>query len=160
MGVVTRLLDQFNDKYSRICHLDFLSIDKYVSVESTHSIIKENKATIQNVLRQNQIKIVDSINDTYSSQFCNDIQAILHEKYSIEATIGKHISKNHLNLHIIHNALYYKGISDPHNNSHDGIAVQHITLEDFMSNASAALSSVIHELLIKNDIKNKKNFIV
>ena len=45
---------------------------------------------------------------------------------------------------------------DPYKVKYRGYAIQHITFEDFMGSADFALSTVIHELLIKNDICNGK----
>ena len=153
MGIVSSVLSQFNKKYEGICHLQFQSIDKYVVADCPRSLIKENKQAVQNLLLSQKIRLVDYICDNYSSKFCEDICNILKEKYGINAVIRKRLAKDQLNLCIIHNAQYYDGQNDPYKKTHEGYTLQHITLEDFTGNADAAISTVMHELLIKRDIE-------
>lgn len=155
MGVVASVLSHFNTKYEGICHMQFQAVDEYVVADSPRALVRENKRSIQQLLENKKVRIVDYIGDDYSAKFCEDIRAILKEKYGIAAVVGKRIAKNQLNLCVIHNAQYYDGNNDPHKKAHDGYAVQHITLENFMGNADAAISTVIHELLIKHDIETR-----
>lgn len=155
MGIVARIIAAFNDKYEGMCSLSFQFIDEYIVANSPKMLVRENRQAVQSLLVEAGIQIVDYIGDDYSSKFCDDVQMILKEKYGIDATRGKRISKKRLNLCVIHNALYYDDNNDPHEKKHDGVAVQHITLEDFMGNADAAISTVAHELLIKRDIGHK-----
>ena len=156
MGVVECVLTLFNEKYKDICNLQFQPIVNYSAVDSSKTLVKENKRVVQSLLEESKVKIVDYIGDAYSSTFCNKVQSILEEKYGITASIGKRISKDSLNLCVIHNAIYYSGNNDPHEKSYDGVAVQHITLEDFIANVDVAITTVIHELLIKRDIEKKQ----
>lgn len=156
MGVMRQILARFNEKYKGICHLAFQFIDEYTVAESSKKFIRENAGAVRNLLAQTEIQVVDYIGDEYSSNFCSSIRETLKEKYEIEAACGKRLSRKKLNLCVIHNALYYNGNQDPHDKRHEGFAVQHITLEDFMGNAKAAISTVVHELLIKQDIVCKQ----
>ncbi len=155
IGILALLLNKFNDKYNGICHLGFQEINHYIAAEGTKSFVMESKKAIHNLLEKLQIRIVDYIGDAYSTRFCEDILGILKDKYNIDAAIGKRVSRNALNLCVIHNDIYYGSADDPHDKQYGDIAVQHITLEDFMGNANAAISTVIHELLIKHDIVNR-----
>ena len=62
------------------------------------------------------------------------------------------MSKGALNICVIHNAAYYEDIEDPYKEKHEGVAVQHITFEDFSGKSEFAISTIVHELLIKKDI--------
>jgi len=156
MGIVARVMAGFNKKYAGMCNLSFQTINEYIVADSSKKLVSENRQVVQNLLLQTRVQIVDYIGNDYSSRFCDDVQLILKEKYGIEAAIGKRISKKRLNICVIHNAMYYDGNNDPHDKKHDGVAVQHVTLEDFMGNADAAITTVVHELLIKNDIGNNQ----
>lgn len=156
MGVLTEVIQKFNKKYSGVCSLRFKEISDYSSLECSKSLISKNNKIVREYLESTDIKIVDLIGDDYSKAFCKDIALTLTEKYGVGACIGKRIVKNSLNLCVIHNELYYEGRNDPHNRDYSGAAVQHITLEDFMGHADAAISTVVHELLIKNDVLKRQ----
>ena len=156
MGVMRQILVRFNEKYTGICHLAFQFIDAYTVAESPKKLIRENAQAVRNLLAQTEMQIIDYIGDEYSSNFCSAIRENLKKKYGIEVSCGKRLSRKKLNLCVIHNALYYNGNQDPHDKRHEGFAVQHITLEDFMGNSEAAISTVVHELLIKQDIACKQ----
>lgn len=156
MGIIASVLARFNKKHEGICHLQFQSVDEYVFADSPRALVRENKRSVQNLLMEQKVRLVDYICDDYSAKFCEDIRIILKEKYGITAVTGKRIAKDQLNLCIIHNAQYYDGKNDPYKKTHEGYALQHITLEDFMGNADAAISTVMHELLIKRDIEARR----
>lgn len=153
MGIVKAVLDLFNKKYEGLCCLQFQTIDEYVSADSPRALVRENKKVVQHLLENKRIRVVDYICDDYSARFCEDIRTILKEKYGVSAMIGKRVAKDQLNLCVIHDAEYYNGNDDPHAKPHDGYTVQHITLEKFMGSADAAISTVVHEMLIKHDIE-------
>lgn len=156
MGVLANILGIFHKKLGDICQIEFATINNYISLERTRQIVKANDNNIKSILKSHPIKLVDEIQDEYSAAFCKEIKYILKDKYSITAIMSTRPTKDALNICVIHNAAYYEGLEDPHSVKRDGYTVQHITLEDFMGNADFALSTVIHELLIKKDICNGK----
>jgi len=155
MGVLENVIRSFNEQYSGVCSIAFKEINNYLSVDHSRNIAKENELLIKKLLSENNIKIIDEINDAYSAQFISDIQSLLKEKYGIIAKIGKRVSKDCLNIKLIHNKEYYDNSNDPHRTYSD-LSVQHITLEDFSGSAKYAISTIVHELLIKDDLANNK----
>lgn len=155
MGILTTVLENFNDRFSDIAHLEFASITNYKALDYTRSVANENKQIIADLLSVKPIKIVDCIDDEYSKIFCKEICDLLFSKYGVKASLGKRISKNHLNIRVIHNAAYYTDSKDPHQ-VFDDVAVQHITFEDFSECSEFAISTVIHEMLIKDDLINQR----
>lgn len=155
MGVLASVLKMFNQNFEGLAHLEFQKIEEYVSLDFTRSIAKENEQRIHDLLTEKPIKIIDCIDDKYSKMFCKDIETLLYEKYDVTVSFGKRVSKTHLNIRVIHNAAYYEGENDPHHAFTDA-AVQHITFEDFSNSSEFAVSTVIHEMLIKEDLKNHK----
>ena len=154
MGILTTFLENFNDKFSNIAHIEFESITNYTALDYTRFAANENKQAITNLLSIKPVKIVDCIQDEYSKIFCNQIRDLIFSKYGIRSSIAKRVSKNHLNIRVIHHAAYYENREDPHQVFSDA-AVQHITFEDFSESSKFAISTVIHELLIKDDLKNQ-----
>ncbi len=155
MGVLTTVLENFNDKFFDIAYIEFENITNYSSLDYTRSVANENRQVITDLLSVKSIKIVDCIDDEYSKIFCKEICDLLFSKYGVKASCGKRISKNYLNIRIIHNAAYYTDGEDPHE-VFDNVAVQHITFEDFSECSEFAISTVIHEMLIKDDLINQK----
>lgn len=155
MGILTTVLENFNDRFSSIAHLDFESITDYKALDYTRSVANENKQAISDLLSIKPIKIVDCIDDEYSKIFCKEICDLLLSKYGIKTSCGKRIAKDHLNIRVIHNAAFYADSDDPHRIFND-VAVQHITFEDFSECSEFAISTVIHEMLIKADLVKQK----
>ncbi len=156
VGLLARVIREFNEKYKTFAHIEFGYVDLVKCIDYDRNASRENVGRIQEVLSKCELHIVDKIGDHYSDQFCEELKHLISEKYGICASIGKRVSKDALNICLIHNAEYYQDMDDPHQKDYPGIAVQHITLEDFAGNAEFALSAVIHEVLIKNDLKNRK----
>lgn len=155
IGVVVKVLEQFQKRFSDCAEIEFETIPACESEDYTSIVAKENKAAILSRLENVKIKIVDCIDEYYSQDFAKEIKKVLLEKYSLKSTIGKRISKECFNIRIIHNEGYYNE-NDPHNDEFDGVVVQHITYEDFGDNIKAGLSTVINELLIKDDLNRKQ----
>lgn len=155
MGILTTVLENFNDRFSSIAHLDFESITDYKALDYTRSVANENKQAISDLLSIKPIKIVDCIDDEYSKIFCKEICDFLLSKYGIKTSCGKRVAKDHLNIRVIHNAAFYADSDDPHRIFND-VAVQHITFEDFSECSEFAISTVIHEMLIKADLVKQK----
>ncbi len=154
MGILTLIINTFNENFASIANINFGDVSQYESLDYTRTVANENKNTISNLLTDMSIKIVDCIDDEYSKIFCDEIMQLLLDKYDIKAKCGKRIDKECLNIRVIHNAAYYTNCEDEYR-IFDDIAVQHITFEDFCECSEFAISTVIHELLIKNDLKNK-----
>ena len=124
-------------------------------MDYTRSVANENKQVILDLLSIKPIKIVDCIDNKYSKIFCKEICDLIFSKYGIKASCGKRIAKDHLNIRVIHNAAFYTDSEDPHR-VFDDIAVQHITFEDFSECSEFAISTVIHDMLIKDDLVKQR----
>lgn len=156
MGVLAEIVNKFNERYNDMCRIWFDEIEDFQSVEHSKRDDRISNQAINAYLHANTIKIVDKISDQYSQEFCKQIQALLEKKYGVNANIGKRVDKAALNIVLIHNVSYYIDAPDPHNEDNGGAVVQHITFEDFSDSSEFALDTVIHELLIKEDLKNNR----
>ena len=156
MGVVDFVLEKFNRKFTGLAEIGFTDVPEYDSLDYDKNVKKENAARIKSALAEANIRIVDGIGDDDSKEVCKQIQAQLLKDYKMNAQIGRRITKGHLNIYLIHNTTNYSDGDDPYRKSYPDAVVQHITLEDFAGNIEYALSTVIHELLIKSDLKAGK----
>ena len=153
MGVLQSVITGFNEKFAEICQLEFQSKEVKCRRDYSKSVQKENAKRIREILEETGVHLVDRIGDDYSAIFIKNIKQLLEKKYEIIATAGKRVKKDKLNIMLIHNAEYYNGVNDPHDEIYDGAAVQHITFEDFSDSSEFALATVIHEIIIKKDIE-------
>ncbi len=153
VGTLAKVIEAFNCKYRSIASIECGYMPESGRIDYSKSVAKEDSDRIQELLNTLGVHIVDQIGDTYSEQFIDNLSSLLRQKYEIRASAGKRIKKDALNICVIHNAEYYEGIQDPHDNPNDGVAIQHVTLEDYANNAEFAISTVIHEVLIKRDLK-------
>ena len=156
MGILQDIVHRFNSKYKGLVVLDFETKEIVNRVDYSKHAAKEKQTRIREELLKTGICIVDQIGDEYSKQFCVNIQELLRSKYDVAAIISKQVKKDRLNICLIHNAAYYDGVNDPHDKIYDGVAVQHITFEDFADSSEFALGTVVHELLIKKDLNDGK----
>ena len=154
MGVVTEITQRFNEKFKGLAHIDFDEISEYKSIERTRSCINEDKATKAKALENKKIRIIDLVKDA-SEDFCIKTQEVIEDLCGIKATIGTNKSKEGLNICVVLDPEKYKDIEDPYSKSYDA-TVQHITMGGDFKNKSAQLKSVLNELVIKHDIRNKK----
>ena len=156
VGTLVKVIEAFNSKYGALASIICDYMPEAGRIDYSKSAAKEDSARIQKLLNDLGVHIVDQIGDTYSEQFADNLCSLLLQKYGIKASVGKRIKKDTLNICVIHNAEYYEGIQDPHDKLSDGVAVQHVTLEDFADNAEFAISTVIHEVLIKKDLEERR----
>ena len=156
MGVLNSILNTFNEKYSQICKIEFACKEISSRLDYSKSVQKENAKRIKDVLEEKGVQLIDQIDDEYSAIFTQNIKALLESKYEISPTIGKRVSKDKLNIMIIHNAEYYNGVNDPHDKIYEDAVVQHITFEDFSDSSEFAIATVVHEIIIKKDIQERK----
>lgn len=152
-GIVQSVITQFNTVYAGYAKLALHEVKEYRSLCSKPAIAKkkDDAVLVHDLLSGQSVNIVDTIKDEGSEAFCTKIADILKGKYGVETSITDELSKNVLNIRVIHNADYYDAGADKYIVSKD-TAIQHITIEDFTSPESA-IAVVIHDLIIKRDLQ-------
>lgn len=154
MGVLAYVIESFNENYEKIAHMEFAQVVASQCIDHDLVAKKSNKNAVKQALKQ-PIRLVDQVNDEHSEDFLKRVQKVLKDNWSIEAFIGQRVMKNSLNIVLIHDVDYYEGMDDPHSLHYDA-TVQHITREKYDGDSKFTAEAVIHELLIKEDIRNKK----
>ena len=157
MGVTANIIEAFNEKYKGYANIDLEAVNISASIDCKSTLKKENDKVVSTALACKNIKIIDYIDDEYSKMFCQQVIETFKRKYGVKAEIGKRLSKNNLNIRVIHNDEYYgTEIPDPHDKKIQGYSVQHITFEDFSKHIESAVTTVAHELIIKDDLNKGK----
>jgi len=155
MGVLATIIDLFNASFKNMAHIELTDIENYESLDYAKAITRENKRAIKERLSKRPIQIIDCIQDDYSEYFCEEIAKLLKNKWDLPSVYGTEVSKDHLNIRAIHNQDYYKPEDDPYK-VYTNMAVQHVTFEDFKKSGEIAISTVVHEILMKDDIANRQ----
>jgi hypothetical protein len=156
VGVTNSIINAFNEKYIPMAHIDFDYVEVKSRIDYSKACARENSSVIHSMLESKGVCIVDQIGDEYSAVFCDSIRDLLVKKYSVTPSIGKRVKKDKLNICIIHNSAYYDGENDPHDKEHQDAVVQYVTFEDFADSSEFAISTVVHESLIKSDLQNRE----
>ena len=154
MGVLSSVVETYNESYEGLAHIGFAQMNLSECIDHDLKAKKENKKAVEQALKL-PIRLVDKINDEHSKDFLKRVQSVLKEKWNVEAAIGQNVSKNTLNVVLIHDADYYEGMDDPHSLHYDA-TVQHITREKYDGDSKFTAEAIIHELLIKEDLRNGK----
>ncbi len=155
MGVLASIVELFNEKFKDIACIDFEYIEECDSLEYKSAERRQSRKNIEEQFSKLPVKIIDAVNEDDSVDKCRQLQSALEEKYGIKSKMSKRIVKDAYNIRLIHNADYYeeRGLEDPHLDL-ENTALQHITYEDFK--LKNALDVVVSEVIIKNDLVNKK----
>lgn len=154
MGVLCNIKRRFNKKYAGLCSIEFESVSETSFLNHKKKQDKIFSAVANEYLLNHKIHIVDLIGDKDSQIFCGEMVNLLKKHYNVKASIGKRLTKDSLNIVLIHNAAYYIDGDDPHNKTHKGFVVQHITFEDYAKDSKFALKTVLNELMIKDDLEH------
>ena len=153
VGILTDIVDKFNSCYSGMAEIEFQTINEYSTID-TKFTARENEQSVKAYLADKTIRVIDCVKNGQSEMFCENIVSLINEKYECNAKVGSRLSKKALNIRLIHNKEYYEDKpNDPHQADMNGFTVQHITFEDFSHDSKHAVSTVIHELIIKEDVR-------
>lgn len=156
VGVLSQIVESFNSRYFGMAEIEFQSVRDFATIDTKYTA-KENEFAVKAFLSDKTVKLIDCVKNQQSEQFCENIIDIIREKYGCAVESGSRLSKNALNVRLIHNKDYYQNEKDdPHQDDLRGYTVQHITFEDFAHDSRFAVSTIIHELIIKDDIRKGK----
>lgn len=158
MGALAYVIERFNEKYNDIAKIELIEqeIEKSIECGNQRKSKNNDKKIAIDILSKYKIRIIDTINNKFSNELALKMKDILQKEFNVSSAIGKRLSSDALNIRIIHNDKYYGNEYDPHDDDLSKYTVQHITLEDFYSIPEKAIMTIVHELLIKQDLKNGK----
>ena len=155
LGVISNVLKKLNEKCNQYIEVQFQKTPNLKELIVEPKLSQKTKDLIGKLIKEQPIRIVDAIGDSYSGDFVNDLQSALKGNFDVQAKIIKHPKKDCLNLMIIHDKDTYDGGNDPYDDKFDGCVIQHLTYENFKTNVTSAINTVAEELLIKNDIHER-----
>lgn len=152
IGMLSDVFDSIKEKLSNYLSIDFKSA-------KTNNIIRHSNTFDYSKLNES-IFLIDSIKDENSNEHLESIKGEIENHIpNSKIELYKKENKTGYNVKLIHNKSFYQKYEqkDPYKPSNN---IQHITSEDFKLNSKASIKAIIKELVIKNDIRNKKISII
>ena len=102
IGVLNEVAENFNARYSGMASIEFNTIAEYTTIDTT-ATAKENVKAVRAYLADKKIILIDCVKNEQSGMFCENIVSLINEKYNCNAKTGSRLSKNALNIRLIHN---------------------------------------------------------
>ena len=152
IGMLSDVFDSIKEKLSNYLSIDFKSA-------KTNNIIRHSNTFDYSKLNES-IFLIDGIKDENSNEHLESIKGEIENHIpNSKIELYKKENKTGYNVKLIHNKSFYQKYEqkDPYKPSNN---IQHITSEDFKLNSKASIKAIIKELVIKNDIRNKKISII
>ena len=148
------LHDEFG-KYIRVKFKQY-SIDEVL--EYKRAPLELYKDIVKKEVLNSGINIVDVVHSETSEDYLQDVADGINKIIpEAKCSVGKRLSKKKLNVRYIHDKSFYSDSEvDPHQESMEDYVVQHITVEKFKHQSSAAVYNILKELVIKKDIATGK----
>ena len=155
------VLDLLRKKFADSLDFSFksLCIDKTIGVE-------RDKLFMDYALREITKLDINFVNYVEGEEFKEEFESLvgkLQEKFVARSiTVGSTIDRDKANILLIHNKEYYEQLEypDPYKNFERTAVIQCITVEDsaekIIDDKEAIINTIIKEIVIKNDILNKK----
>lgn len=158
MGVLYDILNALHAEFGRYIHVDFKKYDIDEVVEYKRTSLEAYKDIVAKEVINSGINIVDAVQSETSEEYLQDvvdgINKIIPEA---KCSVGRRLSKKKLNVRYIHDKSFYSDSKvDPHQEDMKEYVTQHITVENFKHQSSAAVYNILKELVIKKDIATGK----
>ena len=158
MGVLYDILNALHDEFGKYIRVKFkqYSIDEVL--EYKRAPLELYKDIVKKEVLNSGINIVDVVHSETSEDYLQDVADGINKIIpEAKCSVGKRLSKKKLNVRYIHDKSFYSDSEvDPHQESMEDYVVQHITVENFKHQSSAAVYNILKELVIKKDIATGK----
>lgn len=150
--------DALHDEFGKYIRVKFkqYSIDEVL--EYKRASLELYKDIVKKEVLNSGINIVDVVHSETSEDYLQDVADGINKIIpEAKCSVGKRLSKKKLNVRYIHDKSFYSDSEvDPHQESMEDYVVQHITVENFKHQSSAAVYNILKELVIKKDIATGK----
>ena len=160
VGILYEMMNLVKEQFKRYLSISLKEYDIQETLAYNRKELEQYKATVAEQLRATEINIVDEVKSTSSESYLQDVCEVIKDIIpELKCSVGKRLSKGKVNIRYIHDKEFYTE-KDPHAEKLGEYVVQHITVENFNYKTKAAVSNVLKELVIKNDLKAGKLSIV
>ena len=158
MGVLYDILNALHAEFGRYIHVDFKKYDIDEVVEYKRTLLEAYKDIVAKEVINSGINVVDAVQSETSEDYLRDVADGINKIIpEAKCSVGRRLSKKKLNVRYIHDKSFYSDSKvDPHQEDMEDYVVQHITVENFKHQSSAAVYNILKELVIKKDIATGK----
>lgn len=158
MGVLYDILNALHDEFSTYIHVDFKQYDIDEVLEYKRTLLETYKDIVVKEVINSGITIVDAVQSETSEDYLQDVADGIHKIIpEAKCSVGRRLSKKNLNVRYIHDKSFYSDSkADPHQEDLREYVIQHITVENFKHQSSAAVYNILKELVIKKDLAAEK----
>lgn len=158
MGVLYDILNTLHDEFGKYIHVNFKQYDIDEVLEYKRTSLEVYKDIVTKEVINYGINIVDAVHSETSEDYLQDVANSINKLLPVvKCSVGKRLSKKKLNVRYIHDKSFYSDSKvDPHQENMEDYVVQHITVENFKYQSSAAVHNILKELVIKKDISTGK----
>ncbi|ALO14104.1 hypothetical protein L21SP5_00425 [Salinivirga cyanobacteriivorans] len=164
MGFLYSFFQDIQKKLSNYLDLSFIEVKPKESIRYEKRLNIDKNTKVNEAIKNTSFHIVDMVGEEDSEEFILEIKKSLTTfTEASRISIGKRLKDECFNLIVIHNSVYYEkyNLEDPYRKDKpEGIAYQHITIEDFKYSSRSIINNIIKELIIKSDLKERKIQIV
>lgn len=166
IGMLDALLQDVEEYLSDYIKIENCKIEEYCKYEIKDGGF-ENR-DYRDLLKGNKIIVVDEVKNNDSEKLLVVLSEKLWDLFRVAVERRDEINLEKYNLKIIYGSEYYKAndLEDPYKSIPSKCVIQHITVESFIENLKAdkiekaAVTKIIQELIIKDDILKGKISIV
>ena len=158
MGVLYDILNALHAEFGRYIRVDFKKYDIDEVVEYKRTSLEAYKNIVAKEVINSGINIVDAVQSETSEDYLQDVADGINKIIpEAKCSVGRRLSKKKLNVRYIHDKSFYSDSKvDPHQEDMKEYVTQHITVENFKHQSSAAVYNILKELVIKKDIATGK----
>lgn len=158
MGVLYDILSALQAEFGKYIHVSFKQYDIDEVLEYKRTSLEKYKDIVKKVILHFGINIVDDVQSETSEDYLQDVAAGINKIIpEAKCSVGKRLSKKKLNIRYIHDKSFYLDSKvDPHQEDMREYITQHITVENFKHQSSAAVYNILKEFVIKKDIATGK----
>ncbi len=149
------------NKYSNLIDFSLNEIDVVKSINVEKDKMFMNYALLE--IGKMNINLANFVNGTEYKEEFDSLVIKIQEKISAKSIItSNEVEKDKTNILLIHNKDYYEQLdySDPYKNFERSSVIQCVAVEDsaekIIDDNEAIINTIIKEIVIKNDILNKK----
>lgn len=158
MGVLYDILNALYNEFGTYIYVNFKQYDIDKVLEYKRTSLEVYKDIVREEILHSGINIVDAVQSETSEDYLKDIAAGINKIIpEAKCSVGRRLSKKKINVRYIHEKSFYSDSKvDPHQEDMRECVTQHITVENFKHQSSAAVYNILKELVIKKDIATGK----
>lgn len=161
IGILSIIFDRLNFEFKNYFIFKLHEINEYQRIatfNSEYSAKKQNLELLKNQIEEMNVAVIDRVENEDSKILIEKIKEAFINKFNKEISVRKNLNKRGINIIIIRDKKIYEveNSPDPYlKDKNNESIIQHITTDN-NSDVESFVNTIVQELFIKKDLKNKK----